>query len=120
MKTIVMGGLFLSVVLMAYLWYVSPQSTVGLTPVPAIGEGGETEIPEIYVAPVEERTVIPDTEADLVVTVVDEVVLEADNLSREEAQAQCEAVAYNTDHMFKQVVCVYQGEEIYNDIFIAG
>lgn len=78
------------------------------------------DTPEIYRAPVEERTVRATSTAELVVTVVDETALEEDGLSPAEAMVACEAIAYNPDHMWKQVVCTYRGEEIYNDIFIAG
>ena len=80
----------------------------------------QQETPELYVTPVFERTVVPDSDAQLVVTVIDEVVLEQSGLTREAAQASCEAIAYNTDYMWQQIVCTFEGEEIYNDIFIAG
>lgn len=36
------------------------------------------------------------------------------------AQAQCEAVAYNTDNMWKLVTCTFDTEVLYRDVFIAG
>lgn len=36
------------------------------------------------------------------------------------AQAQCEAVAYNTDNMWKLVTCTFGTEVLYRDVFIAG
>lgn len=36
------------------------------------------------------------------------------------AQAQCENIAYNTDHMWKLVTCTFGTETLYRDVFIAG
>lgn len=36
------------------------------------------------------------------------------------AQTECEAIAYNTDYMWQDIVCTYEGEVIYDDVFIAG
>lgn len=76
--------------------------------------------PQLYRADVQTRTQPATSSAQFVVTVVDEVVLELNGLTREEAVAACEEVAYDATHMWKQVVCVYEGVAIYDDIFIAG
>ena len=36
------------------------------------------------------------------------------------AQAACEAVAYDTDFMWNNIECVYDGALIYSGVFIAG
>lgn len=37
-----------------------------------------------------------------------------------EARTQCEAFAYNTDYMWQEISCTYNGTEIYAGVFIAG
>lgn len=75
-----------------------------------------------YVPSVEWHTADTATPHDgLVVTVGNEIVYtDAMATSTEAAQVACDAVAYNPEHMWKQVICLYNGIEIYNDVFIAG
>lgn len=37
-----------------------------------------------------------------------------------EAQLACEAIAFDVTHMWKEIRCEYDGETLYNDIFVAG
>ena len=77
---------------------------------------------EPYILEVTERTSVPTAAAQYFVTVGDDVIFtdEAAPMTKEEAQAHCDSVAFLPEHMWKRVVCTYGEVEIYNDIFIAG
>lgn len=75
---------------------------------------------DIYMPEIQTRVSVPDAVSLYFVTVGDEIVFTNDVMLFEEAQAHCDSVAYNTDNMWKQVVCTYDDVELYNDIFIAG
>jgi len=76
--------------------------------------------PTGYIPEVQVQTKPIVSDALFYVSVTDTVVLEVDTITVEEAAGECSAIAYNPDYMWQQVICVYAGEEIYNDIFIAG
>ena len=76
--------------------------------------------PEPFVPTVERKTQTVESAALFYVSAADAIVVESNDVTAEEAQSQCDALAFNTDYMWQQVVCVYDGEEIYNDIFVAG
>jgi len=76
--------------------------------------------PEPFKPTVDLQTAPITSESQFYVSVADVVVTESNEFTGEEAQAQCDEIAYSADNMWQQVVCVYDGEEIYNDIFIAG
>jgi hypothetical protein len=42
------------------------------------------------------------------------------DVTKKAAQAQCEAVAYDTENMWKLVTCTFGSEVLYRDVFIAG
>jgi len=120
MNKVILIALVGLVALLGYFLLSGPASdTPAETELPEVAFESQ-EIPELYVTPVFERTVVPKSDAQLVVTVVDAIVLEQNELTQEEAMEACEAVAYDTDYMWQQVVCMFDGQEIYNDIFIAG
>ena len=76
--------------------------------------------PEHYVPEVQMQTNKIESDALFYVAVADSLVLELDTISAEDAQTRCEAIAFDTNNMWQQVVCVYDGIEIYNDVFVAG
>ena len=81
----------------------------------------DTPAPAPTAAPVAIITDAVSTD-QFVVIKSDEVVLErpASELSRQEAQTDCEAIAYNTDNMWERISCTYGDEVLYEGVFIAG
>ncbi len=73
-----------------------------------------------YRATAEMNTTNINVDDQFYVSVANEVVLQRTGITRESAMEECEKVAYNPDNMWKQVICVFEGEEIYNDVFVAG
>lgn len=49
-----------------------------------------------------------------------EVVFTGTPTNRSAALNQCEGFAYDTDYMWQQVECVYDGSLIYSGVFVAG
>jgi len=74
----------------------------------------------VYVPAVQTQTKVVQSDAMFYISIGNDIVFESDELQSTDAQAECEAVAYNGANMWKQVVCVFEGQEIYNDIFVAG
>lgn len=61
-------------------------------------------------------------ESQFIVT-IDEITVVSKptaGMTRQSAQAQCEAIAYNTAYMWKLVTCTYGTDVLYQDVFIAG
>lgn len=61
------------------------------------------------------------SEATYYVSVENDVVYTSEDFaSQEEAWPHCQSVAFAPENMWRQVICVYGGAELYNDVFVAG
>lgn len=67
-------------------------------------------------------TVDPVIESTPVVTIETEWsgTFTAEAATVADAQIACEEIAYNTDYMWQDIMCDYDGTVIYDDVFIAG
>lgn len=62
----------------------------------------------------------PEAPHTLIITIDTEVYSSTVPENEAAAQVLCEATAYNTAYMWKNIVCQYGTDELYNDVFIAG
>lgn len=69
---------------------------------------------------IEWRTKELTSTAQYYVTVGNEVAYASSTATAAAAGAHCQEMAYANENYMKQVVCVYEGEEKYNDVFIPG
>lgn len=66
------------------------------------------------------RTETIATSSPYYVTVGNDIVYASSTVTAESAGAHCEKMVYLNEHYLKQVVCVFEGAEKYNDVFIPG